>query len=94
MSASRLILLAVFFDGRKAMISEKFVSAVKQYSGTQYSLAWKAGIHPVTLTQIVTGYIRPLPGDKRVLKVAAILGIEPGECWEVEVRRRVVEANE
>ena len=65
------------------MVSRKFVEAVKGYPDTQYSLAWKAGLHPVTLTQIVIGYIRPGPGDKRVLRVAEILGLNPEECFVI-----------
>ena len=68
------------------MVSEKFRNAVREWRPKQYELAWKAGIHPVTLSQIVTGYIRPKPNDQRVLRIAKIIGLSPSECFLEEAQ--------
>ena len=64
------------------MISEKFKISIKLNPKRQYELAWEAGVHPVVLSQIVTGYIRAKYGDPRVIKVGALLGLNPEECFE------------
>ena len=66
------------------MISKKFRDTVKLDSRRQYKLAWKAGINPTTLSQFVTGYVKPKYGDPRVLRVGKILGLRPEECFEKE----------
>ena len=69
------------------MISNKFREAVKLHPKPQYKLAWEAGINPTTLSQIVTGYIKPKVGDQRVIRVAELLGLKPSQCFkETEVR--------
>jgi hypothetical protein len=68
------------------MISEKFKIAVKLDPRQQYKLAWMAGVNPTVLSQIITGYIRPKPGDPRVIKVGKILGIPAEDCFQEEVR--------
>lgn len=63
------------------MVSKRFKTAVKLDSRPQFRLAWDAGINPTTLSQIVTGYIRPKHGDPRVIRVGALLGLSPDECF-------------
>ena len=63
------------------MVSRKFKDAIKLDDRPQYKIAWEAGINPTTLTQIVTGYIRPRNGDPRVIKVGELLGLRPEECF-------------
>jgi hypothetical protein len=63
-------------------ISQKFKTAVKMDKRRQYQLAWEAGLNPTTLSQIITGYIRPRFGDQRVIRVGALLGLNPKECFE------------
>jgi len=63
------------------MISKKFKDAIKLASRPQYKIAWEAGLNPTTLSQIVTGYVRPKYGDPRVLRVGEILGLEESECF-------------
>lgn len=63
-------------------VSRKFKIAIKLDFRRQYELAWEAGINPTTLSQIVTGYIRPKSGDKRVIRVGSLLGLNPEECFE------------
>jgi DNA-binding transcriptional regulator YdaS (Cro superfamily) len=68
------------------MVSKRFKEAVRAWRPKQYELAHRAGIHPVTLSQMVTGYIRPKFNDPRVLKVAKIIGLSPSECFLKEAR--------
>ena len=64
------------------MVSKKFKDGVKLDPRPQYKIAWQAGINPTTLSQIITGYIRPKIGDKRVIKVGEIVGLSPNECFQ------------
>lgn len=63
------------------MISKKFIEAVKCYPKPQYQLAWKADVHPVVLSQIITGYIKPRDGDERVIRIGKLLELAPSECF-------------
>ena len=64
------------------MISKRFKDAVKLDPRPQYELAWKAGINPTTLSQILIGYIRPKYGDVRVIRVGKLVGLKECECFE------------
>jgi len=64
------------------MISKKFKAALKLDPRPQYRLAWQAGINPITLSQIITGYIRVKQNDLRILKVGELLGLGKEECFE------------
>lgn len=64
------------------MVSREFKEAVKRFSKPQYQLAWEAEVHPVVLSQIITGYIKPRYGDERVVRIGRLLGLEPSECFE------------
>jgi len=64
------------------MISKKFRDAVKLDHRKQYMLAWEADVNPTTLSQILTGYIRPKYGDNRVLRVGELLGLRPEQCFK------------
>ena len=64
------------------MVSKRFKEAVKLSSKRQYQLAWDAGVNPTTLSQIVTGYVRPKLGDKRVIRVGRLLGLPEEDCFE------------
>jgi hypothetical protein len=63
------------------MVSKKFRDVVRLHPKKQYELAWKAGINPSTLSQIMTGYIRPRHGDERVISVGKLVGLNPDECF-------------
>lgn len=63
------------------MVSKKFIEAVRRYPRPQYKLAWEANTHPVVLSQIITGYIKPGDGDERVIRIGKLLGLEPTECF-------------
>ena len=64
------------------MISKKFKIALKLDPRPQYSLAWEASLNPTTLSQLVTGYMRPKQNDERVVAVGRLLGLKPHECFE------------
>ena len=64
------------------MVSVKFKQALKLDPRPQYKIAWEAGLNPTTLSQIITGYIRPKFGDPRVVKVGTLLGLKLDECFE------------
>lgn len=56
-------------------ISRKFKNAILLNRNPQYRLALEAGIHPVTLSRILTGYqILKKKPDPRLLKIAKIIG--------------------
>ena len=66
------------------MVSQKFKNAVKLDPRRQYVIAWEAGINPVVLSQIITGYVRPKYGDRRVIKIGKLLGLDADECFEAK----------
>jgi len=63
-------------------VSRKFIVAVKMSDVPAYRLAHMAGIDPNVLSKITRGIIMVKPGDDRVLKVGAVLGLSPEECFE------------
>ncbi len=66
------------------MISRRFIEAVKLADEPAYRIAWRAGLHPATLSKILTGAERVREGDRRVLAVAEVLGLSRAECFEPE----------
>jgi plasmid maintenance system antidote protein VapI len=64
------------------MLSEKFIAAIKLNPLKSYQIAHLAGLHPSTLSKIINGIERVFPNDPRVLKVAAVLGLTPEECFD------------
>ena len=69
------------------MISRRFMEAVKLANEPAYRIAWRAGIHPATLSKIIHGAERVSQGDRRVLAVARVLGLVPDECFEPDPKR-------
>ena len=63
-------------------VSRRFYEAIKLNEQPGYKIAWKAGIHPVTLSRILHGYDRVYPNDRRVISVGKVLGLQPVECFE------------
>ncbi len=63
------------------MLSTKFHEAIRNTGKPMYLTAHAAGIHPSTLYQITSGCLRPKPGDKRVTKLAAVLGLPESACY-------------
>lgn len=64
------------------MVSRKFVEAVKLDSRKQYEIAHLAGVHPVVLSQMINGYLRPKPGDLRVIRIGKVIGVSGDECFD------------
>jgi hypothetical protein len=63
------------------MVSKEFKIAVRMADKPAWKIAREAGIHPVTLSRLVTGYLQPKPGDSRVLAVARVLGLPLERCF-------------
>lgn len=65
-------------------LSREFLIAVKLAGRPQWRIAREAGVSPITLSRIVTGYTRIDRNDARVCAVGRVLGIEPDVCFEPE----------
>ena len=63
-------------------VSREFIIEVRMSDQPAYKTAKKAGIHPCTLSQIISGYTEVQPGDHRVLAVAQVLGLDGAACFE------------
>ena len=50
-----------------------------------YQIAGAARVRANELSGIVAGSINVRPNDARVLRVAAVLGLQPHECFESEM---------
>ena len=64
------------------MLSRRFVQALKLHHEPAYRLAWRAGLHPATLSKLIHGAERVRPQDERVIAVGRELGLSPTECFE------------
>ena len=67
------------------MLTDKFRKALKLSKTPAYRLAWEAGLHPNTLSKLVHGYLRPKDGDKRLIKIGALLGLKPSEIFDKDM---------
>ena len=63
------------------MVNQKLVAAVKLSGKRGYRIAHEAGLHPTTLSRILTGAERVKSNDVRVLAVAEVLGMKPDDCF-------------
>jgi hypothetical protein len=66
------------------MVSQKFLRCIRTTGKPIYQLAHQAGVRPGCLYKITSGIDRPKFGDKRVVKVGGVLGLEPSECFDKE----------
>jgi hypothetical protein len=64
------------------MVSRQFKIAVKMADRPAWKIAYEAGIHPNLLSKILSGAIRVKRSDKRVLRVADVLGICHADCFD------------
>jgi hypothetical protein len=62
--------------------SRRFVEVLKLHPEPAYRVAWRAGVHPNTLSKLISGYLRVRRDDPRIVAVGAALGLSPGECFE------------
>ena len=65
--------------------SEKLIVAVKLNETRAYKIAHKADLHPSTLSKIICGICHIKENDPRVIKIGAVLGLSPEECFTREV---------
>ncbi len=63
-------------------ISRRFIEAVKLADQPAYRIAQQAGVDSATLSKLLHGNGKVWPKDRRVLAVAAVLGLDPSECFE------------
>ena len=66
-------------------LSNLFLEKLKLSSIPAYKLAWRAGLHPNTLSKLTTGYLRPRRNDKRLLKLGKLLGLKQSQVFESNV---------
>ena len=65
-------------------VSQRFIERVKLGKVPGYRIAHDAGIHPATLSKLITGAERVKVNDPRVLAVGRVLGLSPAECFKVD----------
>jgi len=63
-------------------LSRHFIEAVKLNPRPAYQIAHDAGLHPATLSKLVSGAERVRKDDARVLAVARVLGLDAASCFE------------
>ena len=63
-------------------MSQRLRHAIKTSPFRQYQLAHVVQVHPTTLSAWVNGIYAVREGDPRVLKLAELLGVPPGEAFE------------
>lgn len=66
------------------MISKKFRATIKLSEIPAWRIALKAGVDPSVLSKIMIGAIPVRPGDRRVRKVADLIGLREDECFEAD----------
>ncbi len=64
------------------MISKKFRATIKLSEIPAWKIALKAGVDPSVLSKIMIGAIPVRPGDRRVKRVARVIGLREDECFE------------
>ena len=68
------------------MLSRLFIESVKLSPRPRYRIAHEAGLHPATLSKLLTGAERVKPDDARVIAVGRVLGLGAAECFEDDRR--------
>ena len=66
------------------MISNKLKAAIKLHTEPAYRLAQKAGVNPTVLSKLMRGYQPVKDGDKRIIAIGNLLGINSQDCFEGE----------
>lgn len=64
------------------MLSRRFVETLKLHPEPAYKVAWRAGLHPATLSKLIHGAERVRERDERIVAVGRELGLEPEDCFE------------
>lgn len=63
-------------------LSREFLQRLKLSQMPAYQLAWEVGLHPCLLSKFVIGYLKLSVEDKRLIKLGALLGLQPHEVFE------------
>jgi hypothetical protein len=72
-------------------VSQRLRSAVwaKRAEGVkQFQLAQAADVHPSIFSAIVCDIIPIQPNDERVIRIGAVVGLTPEQCFDVREDRR------
>lgn len=64
------------------MISQKLRDAVKTNIDPAYAVAQKAGLSQSQMSQLLNGIVTVRDGDKRVIAIGKVVGVEVGDCFE------------
>jgi len=64
------------------VISQELVKRFRLSPLRGYQIAQLAGLHPSTLSKLVTGIEHPKNKDPRIIAVGRVLGLKPDECFE------------
>ena len=64
------------------MLSRKFIETVRLSKERQYTIAYRAGIHPTILSKLINGIEIAKNGDPRIIKVGKVLGLRKEELFE------------
>jgi len=67
-------------------ISQKFILALDNAPQPKYRIARAAGISPVLLWKLCSGYQPPLEKDQRLVRVGKVLGLRADEVFEREAK--------
>lgn len=67
----------------RTMISDHLRTAIRQSSKRQHQIARSAGVHPVTLSNWMSGARDVELGDERVIAIGQLLGVPVRECFEL-----------
>ena len=62
-------------------LSRTFKTTLALADEPAYRIAWRAGLHPTTLSKLLHGAERLKPGDRRIVAVGRELGLAPEECF-------------
>lgn len=63
------------------MLSEMFLKALRNTGKPLHKTAWAAGITPSAMYRLTSGIDHPKPGDKRIKKLCAYLGMSEDEAY-------------
>jgi hypothetical protein len=64
-----------------AELSRLFIQRIQLSELRAYRIAQQAGLHPATLSKLITGAERPKANDPRVLAVARVIGLPAELCF-------------
>jgi hypothetical protein len=56
--------------------------AARSRGTRQYVIARQAGVHPTIVSALLNAAIPIKPRDERVIRIGAVLGLMPEECFE------------